>query len=202
MRCCLNCPSMGELKEPPFIHDKALVETDAIGPGTRIWAFAHVLKDVVIGSHCNIGDHAFIESGVTIGNNVTIKNGVCVWEHVHVADNVFLGPNAVLTNDLTPRSRDTSWAPVETWIEEGATVGANATIVCGVRLGKRCLIGAGAVVTRDVRPYELIYGNPAQHRGWVCFCGRPLKPDRRPITNCERCGRKYNVAENGIEEVS
>ena len=193
---------MGELNEAPFIHEKALVETDAIGPGTRIWAFAHVLKNVVIGSHCNIGDHAFIESGVTIGNNVTIKNGVCVWEHVHVADNVFLGPNAVLTNDLTPRSRDASWAPVETWIEEGATVGANATIVCGVRLGKRCLIGAGAVVTRDVRPYELIYGNPAQHGGWVCFCGRPLKPDLTPNTSCERCRRKYKVAENGIEEVS
>ncbi len=88
------------MNEAPFIHEKALCETDAIGEGTRIWAFAHVLKNVRIGSHCNIGDHAFIESGVTIGNNVTIKNGVCVWQHVHVADNVFLGPNAVLTNDL------------------------------------------------------------------------------------------------------
>ena len=116
------------MKEAPFIHEKALVETDAIGEGTRIWAFAHVLKNVRIGSHCNIGDHAFIESGVTIGNNVTIKNGVCVWQHVHVGDNVFLGPNAVLTNDLTPRSRDANWIPVETWIEEGVTIGANATI--------------------------------------------------------------------------
>ena len=100
------------MKEAPFIHERALVETDAIGEGTRIWAFAHVLKNVHIGSHCNIGDHAFIESGVSIGNNVTIKNGVCIWQHVHVADNVFLGPNAVLTNDLTPRSRDTDWTPV------------------------------------------------------------------------------------------
>jgi len=188
--------------EPLFIHEKALVETDAIGEGTRVWAFAHVLKDVRIGAHCNIGDHAFIESGVTIGNNVTIKNGVCVWQHVHVADNVFLGPNAVLTNDLTPRSRDANWAPVETWIEEGVTVGANATIVCGLRLGQRCLIGAGAVVTRDVRPHELVYGNPARHGGWVCFCAQSLKSDNKLVTTCEGCGRKYNVGDNGVQEIA
>lgn len=193
---------MGESKEPPFIHETALVETAAIGEGTRIWAFAHVLKDSVIGSNCNIGDHAFIESGVRIGNNVTIKNGVCVWQHVHIADNVFLGPNAVLTNDLTPRSRDADWVPVETWIEEGVTVGANATIVCGVRLGKRCLVGAGAVVTHDVRPHELVYGNPARHGGWVCFCAQSLKPDLRQIAVCDRCRRKYTVAGTGVQEVS
>jgi acetyltransferase-like isoleucine patch superfamily enzyme len=119
---------------------------------------------------------------------------------VHVADNVFLGPNAVLTNDLTPRSRDANWIPVETWIEEGATVGANATIVCGVRLGQRCLIGAGAVVTHDVRPHELVYGNPARHGGWVCFCAQSLKPT--PITTCERCGRKYKVEETGVQEIA
>jgi UDP-2-acetamido-3-amino-2,3-dideoxy-glucuronate N-acetyltransferase len=190
---------MVEPKHATFIHEKALVETGAIGEGTRVWAFAHVLKDVVIGSHCNIGDHAFIESGVSIGNNVTIKNGVCIWQHVHVADNVFFGPNAVLTNDLAPRSRDTDWTPVETWIEEGVTIGANATIVCGVRLGARCLIGAGAVVTHDVRPHELVYGNPARHGGWVCFCARSLKPD--PIATCERCGRKYKVEDTGVHEV-
>ena len=189
---------MVEPKHATFIHHKALVETDAIGEGTRVWAFAHVLKNVVIGSHCNIGDHAFIESGVSIGNNVTIKNGVCIWQHVHVADNVFFGPNAVLTNDLAPRSRDTDWTPVETWIEEGVTIGANATVVCGVRLGARCLIGAGAVVTHDVRPHELVYGNPARHGGWVCFCARPLKPGN---ATCERCGRKYKVGDAGVEEV-
>jgi UDP-2-acetamido-3-amino-2,3-dideoxy-glucuronate N-acetyltransferase len=198
----LETRHMGEQKKAPFIHEKALVETDAIGEGTRIWAFAHVLKDAVIGADCNIGDHAFIESGVTIGNNVTIKNGVSVWRHVHVADNVFLGPNAVLTNDLTPRSRDTNWLPVETWIEEGVTIGANATIICGVTLGERCLIGAGAVVTRDVRPHELVYGNPARHRGWVCFCAQSLKPDRKTISNCERCGRKYKVGKSGVQEVA
>ena len=193
---------MDEPKETPFIHHTALVETDAIGEGTRVWAFAHVLKNAVIGANCNIGDHAFIESGVRIGNNVTIKNGVCVWQHVHVGDNVFLGPNAVLTNDLTPRSRDANWVPVETWIEEGVTVGANATIVCGVRLGRRCLVGAGAVVTHDVRPHELIYGNPARHGGWVCFCAQILKPDAQLVTTCSRCKRKYRVGEAGVEELS
>lgn len=192
---------MADMNASPFIHEKALVETDHIGEGTRIWAFAHILKNVVIGSHCNIGDHAFIESGVTIGNNVTIKNGVCVWKHVHIGDNVFLGPNAVLTNDLLPRSRSSEWTPVETWIEAGATVGANATIVCGVRLGQHCLIGAGAVVTHDVRPNELVYGNPAQHGGWVCACAQPLRADREPVTTCSRCGNKYRVSDAGVEKV-
>lgn len=193
--------AMDEPKQPPFIHPTALVETEAIGEGTRIWAFAHVLKNAVIGNNCNIGDHAFIESGVTIGNNVTIKNGVCIWQHVHVADNVFLGPNSVLTNDLTPRSRNTNWVPIETWIEEGATIGANATIVCGVRLGRRCLVGAGAVVTHDVGPYELVYGNPARHGGWVCFCAQSLRRVNEPIIACERCGRRYTLVETALEPV-
>jgi acetyltransferase-like isoleucine patch superfamily enzyme len=127
---------------------------------------------------------------------------VCLWEHVHVDDNVFLGPNAVLTNDLTPRSRSSDWVPVQTWIEEGVSVGANATIVCGIRLGRRCLVGAGAVVIRDVRPHELVYGNPAQSRGWVCFCARPLRPDIISITTCNGCGRKYKIEETGIQEVT
>jgi serine acetyltransferase len=121
---------------------------------------------------------------------------------VHVADHVFLGPNAVLTNDLTPRSRSADWVPVETHIEEGVTVGANATIVCGIRLGRRSLIGAGAVVTRDVLPHELVYGNPAAHGGWVCFCGTPLQTTDQPIATCKRCSRTYEIDESGAKEVS
>jgi len=191
------------VQQQHFVHPQALVETESIGDGTRIWAFAHVQRDVVIGENCNIGDHAFVETGVKIGNNVTIKNGVCVWQHVHLADNVFLGPNVVLTNDLNPRSRKADWTPVETFIEEGVTVGANATIVCGITIGTRAFIGAGAVVTRDVRPYELVYGNPARSQGWVCYCGRPLKPNSRQLTECEACQRKYRVETNkGIQEIS
>lgn len=177
---------------PPFIHERALVETERIGGDTRIWAFAHVMRDVTIGSNCNIGDHSFIESHVTIGDNVTVKNGVSIWEHVHIADNVFLGPNVALTNDRFPRSRAPEWDPEETWIEEGVTIGANATILCGLRLGRRCLVGAGAVVTRDVAPHALVSGNPAHQRGWVCYCGqRLLLPS--VAASCTRCGRTYRL---------
>jgi acetyltransferase-like isoleucine patch superfamily enzyme len=182
-----------------FIHDRALVETDCIGAGTRVWAFAHVMRDVVIGRNCNVGDHSFIESGVTIGDNVTIKNGVSIWQYVHIADNVFLGPNVALTNDRFPRSRAADWQPVETWIEEGATVGANATILCGIRLGSRCLVGAGAVVTCDVPPYAIVAGNPARHRGWACQCGRPVARGASGVHVCPHCGVQLIVTATGVE---
>ena len=185
---------------PPFIHEHALVETDRIGNGTRIWAFAHVMREVTIGQNCNIGDHAFIESHVTLMNNVTVKNAVSIWRHVHIADDVFLGPNVVLTNDRFPRSRDPEWQPEETWLEEGVTVGANATILCGVRLGRRCLAGAGSVVTRDVPPHALVIGNPARQHGWVCYCGRPLEP-AAGVARCGRCGRSYALTESGPTEL-
>jgi acetyltransferase-like isoleucine patch superfamily enzyme len=157
-----------------FVHDRALCESQEIGDRTRIWAFAHVLKDVRIGADCNIGDHAFIESGVTIGDRVTIKNGVAVWNGVTVEDDVLLGPNCVLTNDLIPRSRVFHDENVPTYIRRGASVGANATIVCGHTLGEYCVIGAGAVVTRDVRSYALMIGNPARQIGWVGRKGERL----------------------------
>jgi UDP-2-acetamido-3-amino-2,3-dideoxy-glucuronate N-acetyltransferase len=157
-----------------FVHDRALCESQDIGDRTRIWAFAHVLKDVRIGADCNIGDHAFIESGVTIGDRVTIKNGVAVWNGVTVEDDVFLGPNCVLTNDLIPRSRVFHDENVPTYIRRGTSIGANATIVCGHTLGEYCVIGAGAVVTKDVRPYALMIGNPSRQIGWVGRKGERL----------------------------
>ena len=177
----------------PRIHPTALVESDAIGPGTVIWAFAHVMAGAVIGRDCKIGDHAFIESGATLGDHVTVKNGVSIWKHVRVGDRVFLGPNAVLTNDLYPRAGAERWDPVDTWIEEGATVGANATVVCGVRLGRHCLVGAGAVVTADVPPHALVVGNPARQQGWVCRCGRPL-PGSGARMACAPCGRVWDLS--------
>jgi acetyltransferase-like isoleucine patch superfamily enzyme len=178
------------------IHDRALVETDQIGDDTVIYAFAHVMPGVVIGRGCKIGDHVFVESGVRIGNDVTIKNGVSVWRHVEIGDNVFLGPNVTLTNDRYPRRRDT-WEPAPTWIEEGVSVGANATIVCGVRLGRRAVIGAGAVVTRDVAAHALVTGNPARQRGWACHCGRPLvETDGESM--CPACGRRYQITAAGL----
>ncbi|MFN2427478.1 MAG: acyltransferase [Candidatus Binatia bacterium] len=176
------------MSQAPFIHPAALVETDRIGAGTRIWAFAHVMPDVTIGSGCNIGDHAFLESGVRIGNNVTVKNGVSIWEHVDIADNVFVGPNAVFTNDRFPRNPRGHFEAEATWIEEGASIGANATIVCGVRIGRCAFVAAGSVVTRDVPPHALVIGNPARRRGWVCVCARPLTVSGGGA-QCAHCGQ-------------
>lgn len=157
-----------------YVHPNALCETDQIGSGTRIWAFAHVMSNVVIGADCNIGDHAFVESGVRIGDRVTVKNGVAIWDGVTVADDVFLGPNCVLTNDLFPRSRVYHDTVVPTRIERGASVGANATIIAGVTLGEFCLVGAGSVVNHDVAPFALVVGMPARRIGWVGVRGERL----------------------------
>lgn len=159
-------------KKDYFVHEKALCESIEIGKGTRIWAFAHIMKDVVIGEDCNICDGCFVESGVKIGNRVTIKNHVSVWEGVEIEDNVFLGPNCVLTNDLFPRSKVYHSENVKTIIKMGASVGANATIVCGVTLGKYCMIAAGAVVTKDVPDFALVVGVPGKVVGFVDESGR------------------------------
>lgn len=184
----------------PFLHPRALVETDRIGPGTRIWAFAHVMPGAVIGAGCNIGDHAFVETGVRLGDNVTVKNGVSIWQHVEIADNVFIGPNAVFTNDRYPRSRQADWKPEATRVEEGVTIGANATILCGLTLGRFAFVGAGSVLTRDVAPHALVAGNPARRRGWVCACARPLKPDSQGLAACVHCARRYHVSADGVRE--
>jgi len=141
-----------------YRHSQALVETEDIGPNTRIWAFAHVMNGAQIGSNCNIGEHAFIESGVKLGNNVTVKNGVCLWKGVTVEDDVFLGPNCVFTNDPNPRAyikkKESELLP--TLVQQGATVGANATILCGVTIGSHAFVGAGAVVLRSIQAFALV----------------------------------------------
>ena len=171
-----------------YIHPQALVETDQIGPRTRIWAFAHVMKRAVIGSDCNICDHAFVESGVTIVNRVKIKNGVAVWEKVTIEDDVFLGPNCVLTNDINPRAEINKGSDrfLPTYIKKGATIGENATIICGITLGEYSFIAAGAVVTRDVVPYSVMVGVPAQMAGYMCRCGEKIHFSKSCV-----CGRKY-----------
>lgn len=171
-----------------YKHPTALVESKQVGAGTRIWAFAHVLGGAIIGRHCNIGDHCYIESDVRIGDAVTIKNGVAVWDGVTIERGAFLGPNVALTNDLRPRS-GAPWTLARTRIEEGATIGANATVLCGHTVGAFAFVGAGAVVTADVPPHALVYGNPARVHGYVCRCGEPLR--RRGRTEaCPRCRRR------------
>ncbi len=141
-----------------YRHPTAVVETEAIGEGTRIWAFAHVLPGATIGRDCNIGDHCYVESGVRIGDRVTLKNGVAIWDGVTIGDGAFLGPSVALTNDLRPRSGARDWTLSPTRIEEGASVGANVTLLCGITVGAFSMVGAGSVVTRDVPRHALRRG--------------------------------------------
>ncbi len=187
-----------------YIHPKALVESERVGSGTRIWAFAHVMQGAQVGAGCNICDHAFIETGAVVGDGVTIKNGVAIWDGVTVEDNVFLGPNCVLTNDLNPRaSCHKSRAELaETLICANATVGANATIVCGVRIGRGAFIGAGAVVIRSIPDFALVVGNPARQTGWMCMCAEKLQlsiaAPRGASVTCKRCERKFTLKDEGL----
>lgn len=182
-----------------FVHPNALCESTEVGAGTRVWAFAHVLKGAKVGSGCNIGDHAFIEGGAVLGDRVTVKNQVMVWEGVTVADDVFLGPGMAFTNDRHPRSPRMEGVPAvaaryadkagwlaTTIVEQGVSIGARAVIAPGLTIGAYAMVAAGAVVTRDVPPHAMVAGNPAAQKGWVCLCGQPLqsKPDLGSPCRC------------------
>lgn len=187
-----------------FVHELGLCESDQVGAGTRVWAFAHVMEGAVIGSDCNVCGHAFVETGAVIGDRVVIKNAVLLWDRVIIGNDVFIGPNAVFTNDLDPRAafkKDPDQF-LATAVEDGATIGAQATIVCGVTIGRSAFVGAGAVVSADVAPHALVIGNPARRIGWACECGRKL-PDSLECT----CGRCYTLGDStgglvGISEPS
>ena len=179
-----------------FVHEKGLCESDLVGPRTRIWAFAHVMEGARIGADCNVCDHAFIETGAVVGDGVTVKNNVLIWDRVTVEDDVFLGPNVVFTNDRNPRAavKKSSSELISTRVSRGATIGANATIICGVTIGESAFVAAGAVVASDVPPFALVVGNPARSTGWVCVCGRKLPPQLR----CT-CGRAYHEVDGCLE---
>lgn len=162
-----------------FIHSHALCESKNIGAGTRIWAFAHVLPKAQIGSDCNICDHVFIENDVVIGNRVTVKCGVQLWDGVRLEDDVFVGPNVTFTNDIYPRSKQYPNAFLTTTVRSGASIGANATILPGLTIGPRAMVGAGAVVTRSVPPNAVVVGNPATIVGYTETKDHPfVEPDR------------------------
>lgn len=156
------------------IHPMADVKSVKIGDGTAIWQFAIVLEGAIIGKDCNINAHTFIESDVIIGDNVTVKSGSYIWDATRIADNVFIGPNVVFTNDIRPRSKTSANYPL-TVIETGASLGANTTILAGVKIGAYAMTGIGSVITRDVPAYALVYGNPAKIKGWVDEKGRKMK---------------------------
>ncbi len=185
-------------KKHQGVHRLAIVETDAVGAGTRVWAFAHVMKGARVGERCNLGEGVFVEGGVSIGDDVTIKNGVAVYDRVTIEDGAFIGPHAVFTNDLRPRSGPFKRGPEQfapTRIGRGATIGANATVVCGHTVGAYAMVGAGAVVTRDVPPHALVVGVPARKAGFVCACGETL-----PATLRCTCGRRYRRRDGGLAE--
>ena len=204
-----------------FIHPQAIVESAAIGAGTRIWAFAHVCKEATLGANCNVGEGCYIEGGSRVGDRVTIKNGAMIWEGVTIADDVFVGPGVMFTND--PRPRSPRFGPVaeryaskqwlgRTTVGRGASIGANATVSSGIEIGDFAMIGAGAMVTTDVPSYALVFGNPARVRGYVCMCGAKLPSFRRSegrasarpnagSARCRVCGRRYRRTGKGVRAV-
>lgn len=181
------------MKKGYFSHPSAIVDSSSIGNNTRIWAFSHVMEGAMIGSDCNIGECCFIEKDIVIGNGVTIKNGVSIWDKIILENDVFVGPNAVFTNYINPRSpfKPHPSKLLTTLIREGASIGANSTIMCGITIGKYAFIGAGSVVTRDVLDYAIVVGNPARHIGYMCACGERIDFN----TKC-KCGRSYRLSDN------
>lgn len=178
-----------------YIHEKAIVDTKNIGASTRVWGFTHILKGAEIGRNCNICEHVFIENDVKLENNVTVKCGVYIWDGIHVEDDVFIGPCVTFVNDLHPRSKKYPEKFERTIICRGSSLGANSTIMGGVRIDKYATVGAGSVVLKDVKPYEIVVGNPARYIGYNCKCGVRLKAEKG-IYKC-RCGKKYRF--NGEE---
>jgi UDP-2-acetamido-3-amino-2,3-dideoxy-glucuronate N-acetyltransferase len=182
--------------EKLLIHPTAEVQSVNIGEGTSIWQFCVVLKDAVIGKNCNLNYNVFVENDVIIGDNVTVKSGVQLWDGLRIENNVFISPNVAFTNDISPRSKNYPKQFLRTTIKEGASIGANSTIVGGVTIGKFAMIGAGSVITKNIPDYSLWYGHPATFKAYICQCGKKL--DRLLI--CSSCGKSYKMFDGNIQE--
>lgn len=190
---------------PFWAHETACVDDPGgVGEGTRVWHFAHIMKGAVVGRNCSIGQNVFIGAGAVIGDGTKIQNNVSVYDRVTLEDHVFCGPSMVFTNVINPRSHISRKQEYRaTLVRQGATLGANATILCGLTIGRFAFIGAGAVVTRDVPDFALITGNPGRQRGWMCRCGvklsLPVRAGRRRMS-CRACGTGYRGAGSRLVE--
>jgi UDP-2-acetamido-3-amino-2,3-dideoxy-glucuronate N-acetyltransferase len=185
-----------------FVHDTAIIdEGSSIGENTKIWHFSHIMSTAVIGRNCNIGQNVVISPSVVLGNNVKVQNNVSLYTGVICEDDVFIGPSAVFTNVINPRSavsRKDEFKP--TIVRKGATIGANATIVCGNEIGAYAMIGAGAVITKPVKAYAMVVGNPARQTGWVSENGQKLVFDKDGIAICTETKEKYVLKEDNVKK--
>lgn len=185
-----------------FKHDTAIVdEGSTIGADTKIWHFSHIMSGANIGEKCNIGQNVVISPKVVLGKNVKVQNNVSIYTGVICEEDVFLGPSMVFTNVINPRSAINRKDEFKTTlVKKGATIGANATIICGVTIGEYAMIGAGAVITKNVKPYELVYGNPAQHKGWVSEHGHTLDFGKDGVAVCPECKVEYVLENGGVKK--
>ncbi|MDD3720876.1 MAG: DapH/DapD/GlmU-related protein [Lutibacter sp.] len=187
-----------------FAHETAVIDVGCeIGKGTKIWHFSHIMPNSKIGENCNIGQNVVVSPGVVLGKNVKVQNNVSIYSGVICEDDVFLGPSMVFTNVINPRSaiiRKDEY--LETLVKKGASIGANATIICGNEIGEYALIGAGSVVTKPVLPYALVVGNPSKQIGWISEYGHRLKFDEKGLATCMESGEKYQLKKNKVLKIS
>ncbi len=186
-----------------FAHETAVIDSGSeVGRGTKIWHFSHIMTGCVIGENCNIGQNVVVSPGVTLGKNVKVQNNVSIYTGVICEDDVFLGPSMVFTNVINPRSavnRKNEY--MKTHVKKSATIGANATIVCGITLGEYSFVGAGAVVTKDVKSYALVVGNPSRQIGWMSEFGHRLEFDENNIAICPESGQKYRLEGENVSRI-
>jgi len=186
-----------------FAHETAVIDEGCkIGKGTKIWHFSHIMTDCEIGEACNIGQNVVVSPGVKLGRNVKVQNNVSIYTGVICEDDVFLGPSMVFTNVINPRSaiiRKEEY--LKTLVEKGASIGANSTIVCGNKIGKYAFIGAGAVVTKEVKPYALVIGNPARQSGWMSEFGHKLSFDSLGLASCPESGERYRLDNGNVSKI-
>jgi UDP-2-acetamido-3-amino-2,3-dideoxy-glucuronate N-acetyltransferase len=186
-----------------YAHETAIIDEGCkIGKGTKIWHFSHIMTNCVIGENCNIGQNVVVSPDVVLGNNVRVQNNVSIYTGVVCEDDVFLGPSMVFTNVINPRSaisRKNEYK--QTHVGKGASIGANATIVCGHNIGNYAFIGAGAVVTKEVKPYSLVLGNPARHIGWMSEYGHRLNFNGDGVAICPESGEKYSIKDNQVRKI-